>query len=254
VSGEIARARRNEYAVACLPLLAAGLVGGPARYVLWGIGILTFVVPSLAYVEGKGRVEEPLDEHHLVERLGLLTIIVCGEAFVKVALLASEGTLDSLDIVVMSTLFVVVFAMWWSYFDDIPDAGLSMRAGPFQLWFVGQLGFQVSVVGIAVGFGELVQLDHGTSMNLDRTLLTVGPMVTALLALALLGASSRRRPRGPLSLLRLAAAATFAAVGVVTGLVDWFEVEPTALLLAALALAQAGVADRLLRRTQVPTL
>jgi hypothetical protein len=129
---------------------------------------------------------------------------------------------------------------------------LSPRAGHFQLWFVAQLGFQVSVVGIAVGFGELVQLDYGPSMDLDRTLLTVGPIVTALLALALLGACTRRRPTTPLLVLRVGAAATFAVVGIIISLVDWLEVEPTALLLAALALAQAGAADRLLRRTQVP--
>jgi hypothetical protein len=55
-------------------------------------------------------------------------------------------------------------------------------------------------------------------------------------------------------MLRLGAAVTFAVVGVVTGLVDWLEVEPTALLLAALALVQVGSADRLLRRTRVPAL
>jgi low temperature requirement protein LtrA len=173
---------------------------------------------------------------------------------VKVSLLASEGKFDSLDIVVMSTLFVVVFAMWWSYFDDVPDAGLSQRAGPFQLWFVAQLAFQVSVVGIAVGFGDLVDLDHGSSMDLDRTLLTVSPIITALLGLALVGACTRRRPTAPLLALRLGAAAVFAVIGVVTWAVDWLGVEPTAVLLAAFALVQAGAADRLLRRTQVPAL
>jgi low temperature requirement protein LtrA len=252
ISGALAKARRNEYAIACVPFLAAGFVDGTARYVLWGIGFATFLVPSLFYFRGAGREEEPLEEHHLVERLGLLTIIVCGEAFVKVALLSSEGRLDSLDIVVLTTLFVVIFAMWASYFDDVPDAGVSQGTGPLQGWFLGQLAFQVSVVGIAVGFGELVELHKGTSMDLDKTLLTFVPIITALVALAAISACTRRTPIAPLLALRLAAAVAFVVLAAITAAAGWFDVEPTAILLAVVALAQAGLSVRLVRRTRVP--
>ena len=251
ITGAVARARRDEFAVGALFFAAAALVDSPARFVLWGIGFIVLVVPSVFYVRGPGRAEQPVDEHHLIERLGLLTIIVCGEAFVKVALFSAHGKLDSLDYVVMSALIVVIFAVWWSYFDDIPGAGLRRSFVPFQMWFLAHLWFQVSVVGIAVGFSELVSLDNGTEMDLDRTLLTAIPIGGSFLALAAIGACTRRRPIGPLFTVRLSAAVLIAILGLVIAAFDWMDVKPAAVLFALIAIGQAAVADRLRRRTEV---
>lgn len=250
-SGVIARARRNEFAMATVLMMVAAVVDEPARYVLWGLALATTVLPSVIYFSGAGRRELPLDEHHLAERLGLLTIIVCGESFVKVALLSSEGNLDSLDYVVMSAMFVLVFAMWWSYFDDIPDAGLPHDQVRLQLWFLAHFCLQVCLIGIAVGYGDLVRLDLGTDMDVDRTLLTVGPVAGALLSLALLGTCTRRRPARPLLTLRIGAALVVALAGVLIAAVDWVDVEAAAVLFAVVTLAQALVADHLRRRTSV---
>jgi low temperature requirement protein LtrA len=253
VTGAVARARRDEFALGAVLFAVAALMHGPARFALWGLGFVVLVVPSIFYVRGPGRAEQPVDEHHLIERLGLLTIIVCGEAFVKVALISAHGELDSLDYVVMSAMFLVVFAVWWSYFDDIPRAGLRRSFVPFQLWFLSHLWFQVSVVGIAVGFAELVSLDNGTEMDLDRTLLTAIPIGGSFLALAALGACTRRRPIRPLFTVRLGAAVLIAVLALVIAAFDWMDVKPAAALFAAIALGQAAVADRVRRRTQVLT-
>ena len=72
-----------------------------------------------------------------MERLGLLTIIVCGESFVKVSLLAADGTLDEIDIAVLVTMFVFVFGVWWGYFDDVPaPASGPNRPVPPAGWWV----------------------------------------------------------------------------------------------------------------------
>ena len=244
-------ARRNEFAIATLPFLASALISGPARYVLWVIGLATIVVPVVAYRFGRVEGEVPIDEDHLVERFGLLTIIVCGESFVKVSLLASDGSLESLDLIVLGALFVLVFSMWWSYFDDIPEGGLPSGIGRLRGWFLGHLFLQVFLVGVAVGYSKLLRLDLGDSIDLDKMLLAVGPLIGVYLSLALVGACTRRTPVGPMLALRLGSAAALVPIGILIWRVDWIEVEASAILLAVFALVHGGLAALLRRRTRV---
>lgn len=246
-----ATARRNEFAIATVPFLAAAVIGGPARYVLWVIGLAVIVVPVVAYRFGRVQGEAPIDEDHLVERFGLLTIIVCGESFVKVSLLASDGSLESLDLIVLGALFVLVFSMWWSYFDDVPEAGLPSTIGRLHGWFFGHLLLQVFLVGVAVGYAKLLRLDLGDNVDLDKMLLAVGPLIGVYLALALVGACTRRRPVGPLLALRLGSAVALVPVGILIWRVDRIDVEATAIVLAVFALAHGGLAATLRRRTRV---
>jgi low temperature requirement protein LtrA len=249
--GALAGARRNGYALAAVTMLAAAFVDSPARYVLWGIAILIIVVPALGYRFGRDSGEVGFDEHHLVERLGLLTIIVCGESFVKVSLLAADGSLEELDLIVLSALFILVFSMWWSYFDDVPAAGLPASPGRMRGWLVGHLLLQTFLVGIAVGFAKLLPLDIGDAVDADRVLLGAGPLVGVYLSLALVGACTRRVPIRPLLLLRLGSAATVAVLGVAIWRVDWINVESAAILLALAALLHGGLAARLRQGTRI---
>ena len=69
--------------------------------------------------------------------------------------------------VVLCALFVLVFSMWWSYFDDIPDAGLPRSLGRMRGWVVGHLFLQVFLVGVAVGYAKLLRLDLGHNVDFD---------------------------------------------------------------------------------------
>ena len=120
----LARVRRNQYGIAALPIALAAFVPHGPRLALWAIGLVLLMWPTLGFRIGRLGKVPPFDEHHFVERLGLLTIIVCGESFVKVSLLAADGTLDGIDLEVLVTMFVFVFGIWWAYFDDVPQAGL----------------------------------------------------------------------------------------------------------------------------------
>jgi low temperature requirement protein LtrA len=242
--------RRNEYAVAVVPMVVATLVGGPGRYVCWSIAVLVIVLPALGYRFGRRAGEVGIDERHLVERLGLLTIIVCGESFVKVSLLAADGSLDGLDLEVLVALFLLVFAMWWAYFDDIPRSGLPGSTGRMRGWLLGHLLLQTFLVGIAVGFAKLLPLNHGVTVDGDRLLLGDGPVVGAYLALALLGVCTRRVPHRPLLLLRLGSALVVALLGVAIWRIG-LGVEVTSAALAIAALVHAALADRLRRRTHI---
>jgi low temperature requirement protein LtrA len=249
--GAFAARRRNEFALATLPMFAAALVTDPTRYVLWSIALAIIMLPALGYRFGHRSGEVGFDEHHLVERLGLLTIIVCGESFVKVSLLAADGSFEDLDVVVLGALFILVFSMWWSYFDDVPAAGLPASPARMRGWLVGHLLLQVCLVGIAVGFAKLLPLEFGDAVDGDRVLLGAGPLVGVYLALALVGACTRRVPIRPLLLLRLGSAAFVAAVGVAIWRVTWIDVEAAASLLALVALVHGGLSARLRRGTRV---
>jgi len=87
-------------------------LGGRHGSSLWGIAIFTIVFPrAQTTASGAAPGEVGIDESHLVERLGLLTIIVCGESFVKVSLLAADGSLEeSSTLLVLSALFILVFS------------------------------------------------------------------------------------------------------------------------------------------------
>ena len=144
---------RQRYRVR-LPVRACGSpLGEPLRITCWTLAACLVILPAVLYRFG-GRAGEPeLDQPHLVERMGLFTLIILGEAFIKVALVAAQGRLHDVDIVVMAFVFVLIFGLWWSYFDDIPDARLPSNPRQLRLWvglhFVLHLGIVGAVIAVA---------------------------------------------------------------------------------------------------------
>jgi low temperature requirement protein LtrA len=243
--------RRNQFFVAALPILVAAFFAAPVRAVLWPLGIVLVAIPALGFRVGGLAKTAPVDEPHLVERLGLLTIIVIGEAFVKVSLVVTDGHLDGIDAVVLVALFIVMFAIWWAYFDDIPDAGIRDGAAASIGWLLGHLVFQLCLVGIAVAYAKWLQLENQKSFTGERSLLGAVPFVGFLLALALIGLCTRRVPRVPLAWLRVGTALIVVAVGLTNWQVTDSNLETAAIALALLALAEAGFASRLQRATHI---
>jgi low temperature requirement protein LtrA len=243
--------RRNQYLAAAVPIFVSAFTPEALRFVLWCVGIALLAWPTLGFRFGRYGARVRLDEHHFVERFGLLTIIVCGESFVKVSLLAADGTLDGIDISVLVTMFLFVFGVWWSYFDDVPKAGMRPEPGRTTGWLVGHLVVQLALVGSAVGFGKVLGYELGTTLSGDQSLLLTVPLVGVLLGLALIGLCTRRVPRRALVTLRLGVAALVAVGAVLTWVTHWISADGGALVLALVVLAQAAVAAVLLRRTRV---
>jgi low temperature requirement protein LtrA len=246
----LARMRRNQLAVASVPILVATFVGGNVRTALQVLTMVLVAIPVLSYRIGRAR-GAPFDEAHLTERLGLLTIIVIGEAFVKVSLVVTDGHLDTIDAVVLVSLFVAVFAIWWSYFDDVPDAGIRDAPAASIGWLVGHVAFQLFLVGVAVAYGKWLQLEEAHAFTGERSLLGSVPYIGAVLALALIGVCTRRVPQRRLLALRLATALVVGAVAVA----NWRRVDsslkPVAIGLALIALVHSAIAAWLTRGTTV---
>jgi low temperature requirement protein LtrA len=249
--GRLARVRRNQFCLAALPIVVAAFVPEPTRIVLWLVGLGLLAWPTLGFRFGRLGVVPPFDEHHFVERLGLLTIIVCGESFVKVSLLAADGTLDGIDISVLITMFVFVFGVWWAYFDDVPRAGILPEPVHTAIWLLGHLILQLGLVASAVGFAKVLGYELGSTLAGDKSLLLTLPLVAVLVGMTLIGLASRRVPQRRLVCLRLGMAALVGVLAVVTSQFEWISADGGAAVVAGSAHFAATLQALLLRRTRV---
>ncbi|ANU27001.1 low temperature requirement protein A [Planococcus versutus] len=87
------------------------------RYFFLYLGIFVdILVPILSRKHLK---KVPVNTPHLLERFGLLTIILFGESIVSlVAIFETEGFLWS-EVSIIFLAFLLIIAMWWQYFDNL---------------------------------------------------------------------------------------------------------------------------------------
>lgn len=132
-------------------------VSGPVGYGMWLVGfVLELSVPAIA---------EPLTDttpwhrHHIVERYGLLVIIVLGETLLSGSL-ALRQSAEAFNIMLVHTALsalVIVFALWWIYFS--PDPHLHDRnLRRALIWGYGHFVIFASGAAIGAGFGVLVDV------------------------------------------------------------------------------------------------
>jgi low temperature requirement protein LtrA len=105
-----------------LLVLAGGILGGTAQYVLWAAAFaLEWVSPRL--IDDSGFVIEP---GHFVERHGLVVLVAIGESVVAVGIGAARLPV-TLQLVAAAILGLGLSAcLWWSYFGS--DDGSAERA------------------------------------------------------------------------------------------------------------------------------
>jgi low temperature requirement protein LtrA len=216
--------------------IAAALLPETARLVVCGLGLTLLVVPSIGLLHQMQEFSEA-DERHIVERMGAFTLIVCGESFVEIALSVSGPVITRVDVVTLIFEFLLVFAIFTSYFEDIPAAGLDQRR--FGWWAVLHLFAQISIAATAVSASKLVGLSISRRLpDLEILRLTV-PLAVFYLSLAAVGACTRRRPVRPLAVLRLATAVFVMAVGAAAWWIPWIHMDEALPLLTVVAIIHA---------------
>lgn len=200
--GSWARSRRNRLATAGAIVFAGIFMGDGLDWLLYLLAITLLVLPT-SVTSWSGRPVPPVDEHHLSERAALLTLIVMGEAFVKSALVISAGSITGWDMVTVAVLFVILFGLFASYFDDIPKAGI--RAGELsgEVWLLAHLVMQLSIVALAVGVSKYLQIG-GAGVPDKAVVILMMAYVGIFTGLAIIGLFSRRTRRSGLLTLRLA--------------------------------------------------
>jgi low temperature requirement protein LtrA len=109
-------------------VLAGGIVGGTAQYVLWALGFLSeWLTPF--FLRSGGFLIAPA---HFVERHGLVVIIAIGESVVAVGIGAGGLPVD-LSLVASSVLGLLLsVCLWWAYFGsgDADRAEEALSAAP----------------------------------------------------------------------------------------------------------------------------
>lgn len=134
---------------------------GISFYILFAAGIL---IELAAPIIAESKATTPWHRHHIIERYGLLNIIVLGET-----LLAASVTLESayaahaeiaLLPIVLSSL-VILFSMWWLYFsneDHLENRDFSRSL----VWGYGHVLVFGSGAAVGAGFAVLgdIATDH----------------------------------------------------------------------------------------------
>ena len=146
------------------------LLAGPERWYLWGWVLLfpaELAVPVLAERAGV----TPWHPGHIAERYGLFTIIVLGEC-VLAASIAVQSGLDAGGAIagvakVAAGGLLIVFAMWWAYFDGPRDlvmarARAAFGAHPRAAFVWGYGHYVLFAAAAAAGAGIEVAVDHAT--------------------------------------------------------------------------------------------
>lgn len=120
---------------------------------------LIFVVELLVPVFAERSRETPWHRHHIIERYGLLNIIVLGEVMVSLALISGkiyDGHLELPLVVVALSGLVVVFALWWFYFVE-PEHLKTTHLPRALVWGYGHV--------LVFGCGALVAAGLGAVMD-----------------------------------------------------------------------------------------
>jgi low temperature requirement protein LtrA len=113
--------------LSALVVLAGGIAGGDAQYVLWSLAFaLEWVTPALiplsSFMVGPA---------HFVERHGLVVIVAIGESIVAVGL-GAAGLIIDIPLVAFAVLGLALSAcLWWFYFSgDEERAEHALSAAP----------------------------------------------------------------------------------------------------------------------------
>ena len=154
-------ALRYAFGITALQIAWVTLLFMPGRQ---GLGFLTFAALELAVpVWAERAAPTTWHPHHIAERYGLLTLIVLGESILAATVAVQSALASGEALAVLWPTIVggllIVFSMWWFYFDrPVHDLLTSFRKA--FIWGYGH--YLVFAAAAAVGAGLAVTVDHVT--------------------------------------------------------------------------------------------
>lgn len=107
--------------------------------------------------------EYPVDREHLVERIGLLTIIILGESVISiVGSLANITVWDTYTVVATITGFTMIWAIWWIYFDSFATLERAKRITDGNVLIYTHVFLCMGLIILANLIGHAIKqdLDH----------------------------------------------------------------------------------------------
>jgi low temperature requirement protein LtrA len=175
---------------AALLVLAGGLAGGTAQYILWSAAVaLEWVTPAL--IHGARGFE--ISSGHFVERHGLVVLIAIGESVVAVGTGAAEEPLD-LRLAGVAALGLALSAcLWWAYFGgDDTRAEAALAAAPpeqrprlaveaFGYWhlllLLGIIAMAAAEETVIAHPGEALELAQGIALGGGAAVFLLGDVL-----------------------------------------------------------------------------
>jgi low temperature requirement protein LtrA len=110
------------FGIGAMLWLVSVFVPAPWRFGLWVLGLLAdFITPLTA---GKLVAQIPPSFTHVLERLGLFTIIVLDEAVIAVVKGVAQVEWGALSAIEAVLGMVIAFSLWWVYFDTVDGSPL----------------------------------------------------------------------------------------------------------------------------------
>jgi len=97
--------------------LASVLFPAPQRYAVFYLGILFDLLAFIFFLQS--RLEDiPVHTEHLIERVGLLTLILLGESVISLSTGLANISWTVERLATAATGFVTISSIWWVYFDS----------------------------------------------------------------------------------------------------------------------------------------
>lgn len=114
--GGIATTVGTVFAIGAVVSLSSVLLQPPWRYLVFYAGIL-FDMAALVVLNRRLH-GVPAHTAHLVERIGLLTIIMLGESVISISAALADIDWNRSNVIAAVSGFVMVSAIWWIYYDS----------------------------------------------------------------------------------------------------------------------------------------
>jgi low temperature requirement protein LtrA len=182
------------FLVTTLLFVGSIFVAIPARFYLWGIAVLlSLILPFNTFRQGRNNavVQEEVDRiidvsPSLVERFGLLTIIVLGEVVVGTVNGVAEHDYLNWSIGITAALgMLIAIGLWWVYFDFVSHRKPRPTMFIVGQWFYLHLPMTAGIA--AVGAAVFNVIEHsGEPLEAGVRWLLVGSVALVLACVALL--------------------------------------------------------------------
>ena len=182
----------NPYSAAFLgstiALFAAAQVSfDTAQYIWLGAIIFMLLLPIVSFKLQSRTDQKHIEKaqrvrHSLVERFGLLTIIILGENLISIVSGASyRGDFSLSSVSLISASILIVFFMWWVYFDLVSERLPIQKQLQRWSWIYLHLFLTMSIGLVAVGLLNAIEYVKYPEV-IDRWII-VGPLVSFLLVI-----------------------------------------------------------------------
>jgi len=122
----------------------------------------------------------------MIERFGLLVIIVLGEVVVGVVGGITDAGRSPIAIVTGMIALMIGFAFWWTYFDFVGGRRMRPTSGAFSTWILGHLPVTMAVASSGAAMVSLIENASDDRAPVETAWLLAGSVAVGLLALTVI--------------------------------------------------------------------